>query len=338
MEMLDGDETVWVHDYQLMLVPKMVRDRASDCRIRFFLHVPFPPIEVYARLPWRREILEGLLGAEVVGFQTERAARNFAEAVATFTDREVTKDSVGGGPRSTHLVTAPISIDVGDFERIAGAPEAKERSEQLRRRLGDPSRIVLGVDRLDYTKGIDVRLLAFEALLDGSPQLAADTRFIQIAVPSRESIDDYAAMRSRIEEIAGRINGAHGGHHVMPVHYIHGALHREDLVAYYGAADVMCVTPLADGMNLVAKEYVASRVDGGGVLVLSEFAGAAHELEAALLVNPYDVEGVVRALDRAIEMPASDRANRMQILRRAVHANDVHTWVRRALAIAETTV
>ena len=325
-------DVVWVQDYQLMLVPDLVRRQLPpDASIAFFLHIPFPPAELYARLPWRREIVLGLLGADLVGFQTERAAQNFVEACVEFAGATEHPDGVVHDDRVTRVITAPISIDTAAFEEAAGSPDVAGRVARLRAELGDPDHILLGVDRLDYTKGIEVRLRAFETLLQRQPDLAATTQFIQIAVPSRQSIDDYADMRSEIEQIAGRVNGAHGGFHRMPVHYIYASLPHTDLVAYYQAADVMCVTPLADGMNLVAKEYVASRVDDDGVLLLSEFAGAAHELTDAVLVNPFDLDGVARSMAEALAMPAGERSPRMRRMRDQVRSHDVHVWARLAL-------
>jgi len=325
------DDVIWIHDYQLLLVPQMVRRQLETARIDFFLHIPFPPPEVFARLPWRTQIIEGLLGADVVGFQTERAAGNFKRAAAEFADATETPDGLIHSAGMTRVVVAPISIDVEAFDEAARSERALERIPSIRRDLGDPDLIVLGVDRLDYTKGIDVRLEAFETLLEAQPELADTTRFVQISVPSRESIGDYAEMRAQIELIVGRINGAFGGRHHMPVHYIYESLPREDLVAYYRVADVMCVTPLADGMNLVAKEYVSSRINGDGVLMLSEFAGAANELPEAVLVNPYDIDGMARAMSAAFAMDEKERRRRMAAMRTTVANNDVHHWAAAAM-------
>ncbi len=325
-------DLVWVQDYHLMLVPELVRkELGPSVSVNFFLHIPFPPVEVYARLPWRRELIGGLLGADVLGFQTERGASNFIEAAVEFAGAVVVPYGVSVDGRETRVLAAPISIDSAAYDEVSASEQTSDRVAALRRELGDPEAIFLGVDRLDYTKGIDVRLRAFETMLQRNPELAKTSQFIQIAVPSRQSIDDYADMRTEIEQIAGRVNGAHGGLHRMPVHYIYASLPREDLVAYYRAADVMCVTPLADGMNLVAKEFVASRVDEDGVLLLSEFAGAANELTDAVLVNPYDLDGVARAMTEALAMPAEERAARMRRMRERVLTHDVHAWARMAL-------
>jgi len=332
-ELAEPGDLVWVQDYHLQLVPAMLREMAPEVRIGFYLHIPFPPVEIYARLPWRRQLLAGVMGSDLIGFQTDLARQNFHTAATLFTDAQEHGDrKLAVGDRATETITAPISIDVEDFERLAGAPETAQRAEQLRKDLGDPRRIVLGVDRLDYTKGIDVRLRAFETLLDHHPKRAEDTVFVQVAVPSREALGDYEEMRQRIEYSVGRINGVHGGPVRVPVNYLYGSLSREILVAYYRAADVMCITPLRDGMNLIAKEYVVSRPDDDGVLVLSEFAGVANELEEALLVNPYDIDGMAVTLRRALDLSPEEQRRRMRPMKERVHDRDVHHWAARFLA------
>lgn len=327
----NSEDLIWVHDYHLQLVPRLVREQMLDAAIRFFLHIPFPPLELYVRLPWRNEVLEGLMAADVIGFQTSRSAANFVNAATTFLGADRSDGGLVYEDRAIDVVTTPISIDVADFIRIADDPQTSVRVDQLQSDLGHPKFLFLGADRLDYTKGIDVRLKAFETLLSQRPDLAEEIRFIQISVPSRQSIGDYVEMRHEIEEIAGRINSTHGSRHRMPVHYVYESLTREELVAYYRAADVMAVTPLADGMNLVAKEFVATRTDLDGVLLLSELAGAAGELGDALLVNPFDIDGMAQAMLTAIEMDRGERRERMSSMRRRVVAHDIHSWARSAL-------
>ncbi len=327
---LGRNDVAWVHDYQLQLVPGMLRELRDDVTIGFFLHIPFPPIELFARLPWRREILEGLLGADVVAFQTRLSRHNFARCAQRFTSAEGATRQLRFQDRTVRLKTAPISIDVSRYVAAAGTPEVKEIATRLKEELGPERTVLLGVDRLDYTKGIDVRLRAFETLLESHP--ADDLVFVQIAVPSREDVDFYSDMRSGIEQIVGRINGdyARPGH--VPVHYLYRSLPFSELVAYYTIADVMTVTPLRDGLNLVAKEYVASRTDDDGVLVLSEFAGAAQELQSAVLVNPHDLNGVAASLEEAVAMPEAEQRRRMAKMRRQVQTHDVFDWARRCLA------
>ncbi|MCO1655169.1 alpha,alpha-trehalose-phosphate synthase (UDP-forming) [Pseudonocardia humida] len=321
--------TVWVQDYQLQLVPKMLRELRPDLRIGFFLHIPFPPVELFQQLPWRREIVEGLLGADLVGFHTPGGVRNFRQLAGRFTEATAngTRDLQYGG-RTVKVGAFPISIDSAQLDEMARRPEVQERAKQIRADLGDPERVILGVDRLDYTKGIDVRLRAFEELLLEERINNTDTVFIQLATPSRERVEHYQKMRADIEQSVGRINGTYAsvGHPVL--HYLHQSLPREELVAFYLAADVMLVTPLRDGMNLVAKEYIACRSNGGGVLVLSEFAGAAIELKESLLVNPHDTDGVKNTLYEALTMSRAESDKRMKALRRQVLKYDVDRWAR----------
>lgn len=332
-------DLIWIHDYQLLLVPGMVRELAPQLESRFFLHIPFPPVELYARLPWRTEVIEGMLGADVVGFQTKRGAGNFANAALTFTGAASIDNGLRLEDHDTKVVATPISIETDKFEKLAASESTQAMVEEIRNDLGNPEVILLGADRLDYTKGINVRLRAFETLLEHDPGLADRLKFVQIGVPSRTSIGDYAAMKQEIEQIAGRINSMYGSRHKLPVHYIYESLTPAELVAYYRAADVMVVTPFADGMNLVAKEYVASRIHGGGVLLLSEFAGAAQEFRRdALLVNPYDIDGMASRMMKAITMEPEEGRRRMESMRRVVKEHDVHLWAHLALGSELDTV
>lgn len=329
-------DIAWVQDYQLQLVPSMLREMQPEATIGFYLHIPFPPIEVFARLPWRRQILEGLLGADVIAFQTRQSADNFSRAARRLAGAE------RSGPRELRwknrpvlLQPAPIAIDTAEFEDLARSPEIRERAAEIRADLGNPDHVILGMDRLDYTKGIDARMKAFGVLLER--QAHEDQRFsyIQVAVPSREQVPAYQALRVDIEQMVGRINGEYRVPGWAPVSYLYRTLPFHDLIAYYVAADIMLVTPLRDGMNLVAKEYAACRVDDDGVLVLSEFAGAAEQLRAALLVNPYDIEAVADSIERAASMPPDERTRRMKELRRTVRRSDVFEWARQCLATLE---
>jgi trehalose 6-phosphate synthase len=321
---------VWVQDYQLQLVPGMLRQHRPDLRIGFFLHIPFPPTELFVQLPWRGQIVRGLLGADLVGFHTPGGAINFRQLAVRFGGVSAGEkgDEVVVDDRVVKLGAFPISIDSAALDELARTPEVNARAAKIRKELGEPRRLLLGVDRLDYTKGINVRLRAFEELLDDGTVSADDTVFLQIATPSRERVEHYVRLRAEIERTVGRINGTHGSVGHPPVHYLHQSMPRDELAAFYLAADVMLVTPLRDGMNLVAKEYVASRHDEGGVLVLSEFTGAALELTSALLVNPHDTDGVKAAVAQALEMPAAEARERMQALRRQVLEHDVDRWAR----------
>jgi trehalose 6-phosphate synthase len=339
---------VWVHDYQLQLVPQMLRDARPDLVIGFFNHIPFPPYGIYSQLPWRRQIIEGLLGADVIGFQRLADAGNFTRAVRRLkgydtrgpivevpidvddpnagSHRHVTHNRHGGLVRTVLARQFPISIDVDMYQRLASRPEIQERARQIREDLGNPTTIMLGVDRLDYTKGIGHRLKAFGELLEEGKVSVDDVTLVQVASPSRERVETYRLLRDEIELTVGRINGDFSSISHSAISYLHHGYPREEMVALYLAADVMLVTALRDGMNLVAKEYVASRVDNGGVLILSEFAGASDELRQALLINPHDIEGVKEAILQAIAMPRREQVRRMRALRKRVIANDVRRW------------
>jgi trehalose-6-phosphate synthase len=331
-------DLVWVHDYQLQLVPAMLRHLQPDVRIGFFLHIPFPPVELFARLPWRTPLVEGLLGSDFVAFQTRKGAQNFAAAARRFAGvRGPDWRLLDHDGRKVRVDRAPIGIDVGIYETLARKDEIHRAAMGLRRRTGDPKRIVLGVDRLDYTKGIDVRLKAFQTVLASERLTPDDVQFIQIAVPSREAVPLYQETREEVERLVGQINGESARAGLPAVHYLYRSYGTEDLVAAYLAADVMMVTPLRDGMNLVAKEYVASRVDDTGVLILSEFAGASEQLRRALIVNPHDVDQVAATLIEALEMPEREQRQRMRSLRRVVASEDVYMWAEKSLEMMAGT-
>ena len=323
--------TVWVHDYQLQLVPRMLRDMRPDLVIGFFNHIPFPPYGIYAQLPWRKQILDGLLGADLIGFQRLADAGNFSRAVRRlfgYSTRGVAIDVPGAGGHHRRVIAKhfPISIDAVAYADLAKRPEIQARARRIRGDLGDPKTIILGVDRLDYTKGIGHRLKAFGELLEDGSISVEDVTLVQVASPSRERVGAYMDLRDEIELAVGRINGDYSTISHTAISYHHHGYPREEMVALYLAADVMLVTALRDGMNLVAKEYVAVRGDNDGVLVLSEFAGAADELKQAVLINPHDIDGMKAAILRAIAMPRPERQRRMRALRRKVFDNDVAAW------------
>ena len=329
--------TVWVQDYQLQLVPKMLRTLRPDVTIGFFLHIPFPPVELFMQIPWRTEIIEGLLGADLVGFHLAGGAQNFLILSRRLLGANTSRGSVGVRSRfgeveleerNVRVGAFPISIDSGELDQTARGRKIRRRAQEIRAELGDPRKVLLGVDRLDYTKGIDVRLHAFSELLAEGRVKRDDTVLIQLATPSRERVESYQILRNDIEREVGHINGEYAevGHPV--VHYLHRPVPRDELIAFFVASDVMLVTPLRDGMNLVAKEYVACRSDLGGALVLSEFTGAAAELRQAYLVNPHDLEGVKDAIEAALNQQAEEGRRRMRALRRQVLAHDVDRWAR----------
>jgi trehalose 6-phosphate synthase/phosphatase len=333
-------DVIWIHDYQLMLVPALLRQRLPQARTGFFLHIPFPSSEVFRVFPWRREILDGLLGADLVGFHTCGYLRHFATSLLHLEGIEIDIDRVSVGGREVQLGVFPMSVDATAFADLAATPEVIASAAAIRR-AASGRQIILGVDRLDYTKGITRRLIAIERLLTREPALRDSIRYIQVAVPSRGGVDSYKWFRREVEETVGRINGACTTLRSTPIQYMHRSISQRDLVALYSAADVMLVTPLRDGMNLVAKEFVASRVDNDGVLVLSELAGAASELGDAVLINSYDADAVGAAVERALRMPQIERTRRMSRLRTQVMANDVELWatgfIQRLCAPREST-
>jgi trehalose 6-phosphate synthase len=331
--------TVWVHDYQLQLVPAMVRALRPDVRIGWFNHIPFPPVELFAQLPWRRALVEGLLGADFLGFQRTADAENFLRVcrrllgMATKADT-VTFTPAGQDPSTRRTVRAsaiPISVDFRGLDTLARTPEVVARAAEIRASLGNPKILMLGVDRLDYTKGIRHRLKAYGELLQDKAIAPPDVTLMQVSTPSRERVDAYRHLREEIERTVGSLNGEFSDIGSPAVYYLYQSYPRTEMAAMFLAADVMLVTPLRDGMNLVAKEYVACRHDLGGALVLSEFAGAWHELHQAFICNPHDTEGLKQTIMRAITAPEDERRRRMKALRKRVAVHDVQRWATRYL-------
>jgi trehalose 6-phosphate synthase len=328
---------VWVQDYQLQLVPAMLRELRPDLTIGFFLHIPFPPVELFMQMPWRTEIVKGLLGADLVGFHLTGGAQNFLFLARRLIGASTSRGSVGVrsrfgevqlDDRTVRVGAFPISIDSTELDQKARGRSIRGRAKAIRAEIGNPRKVLLGVDRLDYTKGIDVRLKALAELLAEGRVKGDDTVLVQLATPSRERVESYQKLREEIERQVGHINGEYGEVGRPVVHYLHRPVPREELISFFVASDVMLVTPLRDGMNLVAKEYVACRSDLGGALVLSEFTGAAAELTQAYLVNPHDLEGVKDAIEAAINQSDNEGRRRMRALRRQVLVHDVDRWAR----------
>lgn len=331
-EHLRGDDFIWVHDYHLMHVAKELREVDVSQRIGFFLHIPFPPPEVFLKLPWRFEVLQALLEFDVLGFQTQSYRRNFTQCISSV----LPGISVRGRGRvlttktrhrDVQIGVFPISIDFDEFAGKAASEEVTARMRQLREEYLH-RKIILGVDRLDYTKGIPERLKAFAGALDRYPDLRENVTLIQVVVPSRTAIDEYQELKAEIEMLVGEINGKFTIPGWVPIHYVFRNLDRTDLTAFYRAADVMSVTSLRDGMNLIAKEYCACRIDNDGVLILSEFAGSAAAMHrGTLLVNPYDQDGMAGAIYDAVMMEKGEQETRMRGLRRGIRTRDVFWWL-----------
>jgi trehalose 6-phosphate synthase len=326
------EDLVWVHDFHLCLVPGLLRSTGVAARVGVFWHIPFPAPSVFGILRWRADLLAGLLGADLIGFQTEHDVRNFVESVRQFLDLPVLDNPrrIVLPGREVRVMALPIGIDYAGFRAEAEAEAVQAKAARLRATLGTEL-IMLGVDRLDYTKGILERLRGFERFLERHPDWRRRVSFVQIAVPSRDRVPEYRELKRGVDEAVGRIAGRFTYEGRSPILYLYTALGREHLAAYYRAADVAVVTPLRDGMNLVAKEYVACR-NHDGVLVLSEFAGAAQELREAVLVNPYDVESMRRGLEIAVSMPAEERRRRMRALDRRIATRDLAWWTQEFLA------
>ncbi|WP_319468855.1 trehalose-6-phosphate synthase [uncultured Pseudodesulfovibrio sp.] len=326
------DDYVWIHDYHLMHQAFFLKSMGVKRSTGFFLHIPFPPPDIFMKLPWRWKLIQALTEFDLVGFQTLQDRKNFAECLRRLVP-EVRFEGRGAvisvkiGSRKFRLGAFPISIDFNQFNSMAENPEVAQKAFRIREALRH-RKIILGVDRLDYTKGIPERIRSFHTLLSRYPELAGRVNFVQIAVPSREEVDEYKELRTEIEQLVGRVNGEFSFPGWVPVHYHYKSFPHDELVAYYAAADIGLVTPLRDGMNLVAKEYCASNTSEDGVLILSEFAGAAAQLQKdAYLVNPYDMEGIAKAMNRALHWDKAERREHMVGLRDQVRKNNIYWWV-----------
>jgi trehalose 6-phosphate synthase len=339
LEATKPDSLIWVHDYQLICVPALMRRAGATRPIGFFLHIPFPAPELFARLPWRHHLIDGMLGADAIGFQTEQFRQNFVRTCLRLNE-DVIADGAGlrlPDGRVVLTTTHPISIDAEGFRALARSEQITKALARLRAQFAN-RRVLVGVDRLDYTKGIVERLQAIELLLERRHDLRSRLAVLQIAVPSRGDIREYRELRAEVEQVVGRINGrfTSPGQDV-PVHYLYRGITPTRLLAHYGVADVCLVTPLCDGMNLVSKEFVIAQdaVGGAGVLLLSEFAGAAEELREALPCNPFDVEGLSGSIELALELEEDDRRYRIDRLARRIDRHDVFAWLDREIGALE---
>jgi alpha,alpha-trehalose-phosphate synthase [UDP-forming] len=321
------EDAIWIHDYHFAALPALIRARAPDRKISFFWHIPFPPFEIFRVLPFHETLIAGMLGSDAIHFHLESYATCFRETAGDLLSPE--GKTLDG--RSVHIGAEPIGVDVAAWQQLGRDPEVRKGASLLRRQWG-AAQIVLGLDRLDYTKGILERILAVEQLLERNPALRGTFSLVQIAIPSRTRVPEYRRLRREIEETVGRVNGRFSEGAYSPVHYYYRRLPPRGVAAHYRAADVALVTPLRDGMNLVCMEFMATNFDRSPVLVLSELAGASHELAEALPVNPRDLEGLMEGIQVALEMPEAERRSRAERLRARIEALDVHGWAERILA------
>jgi len=318
-------DTVWVHDFQWLLLPRLLRDKIPDVDIGFFLHIPWPSFELFRLLPWREDILYGLLGANLVGFHSYDYVRHFLSCVSHIIGLEHTHGEVGVDNRIVRVDAFPLGIDYEKYADATHDEKVKTEVEKVRKTVGD-RRMILSIDRLDYTKGIVERLEAFDWFLTTHPQYKGKVTLIIVAVPSRTGIEDYKLLRERLEQLVGRVNGEHAALGYVPVWYLYRFMPFHKLIALYHVADVALITPLRDGMNLIAKEFVATKADGRGVLILSEMTGAASELGEALNVNAHDKAAIVNAIKEALEMPVSEQQERNRVMQERLRRYDVRRW------------
>ncbi|MBN2071654.1 MAG: trehalose-6-phosphate synthase [Candidatus Krumholzibacteriota bacterium] len=333
------DDFIWVHDYHLICVASELRKLGVNSRVGFFLHIPFPSLDIFIKLPWRSEFLKALLDYDLLGFQTARDRKNFIQCLQMFVkDARVHGKGqvvfVNFEGREIRLGYFPISIDYREFNRIASSKHVADAAWFIHEHIPD-RKIVLGVDRLDYSKGILNRFKAFSRLLEKYPEMMKKVTLFQIVVPSRRDIPEYEDLKKEIERLVGEINGKYTTSGWIPIHYTFSSLNQRDLLAKYRSSEIALVTPLKDGMNLVAKEYCASNIEKTGVLILSEFAGAAAQLhKGALLVNPYDIEEIADAIYAACKMPEREIRTRMTTMQKSIEKQDIYWWVNSYLQAA----
>jgi trehalose 6-phosphate synthase len=324
---MNKDDLIWIHDYHLALVPHFIKMEQPKAKIAFFWHIPWPPWEVFGSLPQRNSLLEGLLKSDLIGFHTSSYVKNFIKSVKKQPDIkiDIRNKSIISDYNKTRICHIPLGISYKDFADTISSEKVVNRAKKLKT-LHKNRNIILGLDRLDYTKGIIDRLKAYEYFLEQNPELREKVVLVQIASPSRSKIDEYCTLKKEIDEAVGNINGKFGNEKWTPIMYFSRKMTQQSLLAYYKAADISLLTPLRDGMNLIAKEYTASK-DDNGVLILSEFAGAAEELHEALLVNPFDIQATAGAIKTAVEMPTEEKKQRFQSLKKKVKEHDAEWWL-----------
>jgi trehalose 6-phosphate synthase/phosphatase len=320
-------DVAWVQDFHLALVPSLMRERVPEKPIGLFWHVPWPPEQIFRVFPWRYELIAGMLGSDLIGFHTRMYVKHFLDCCERIYGAEVDRVSgeVSHHGRITRIGVFPIGIPTDYFRELSMRPSVRMHARRIRGMLRTPT-IVLGVDRLDYTKGVIERLLGFERFLELNPRYCGKVTLVLIAVPSRTKVAEYAALKRELDETVGRVVGRFSSEGYAPIRYLYTQFDTEELVAYYQAADIALLTPLRDGMNLVAKEFIASQLGDDAVLILSEFAGAAEELSAALLVNPYSVDQIAARLKEAVEMKPDERQARLARLSTQVEYNNLDRW------------
>ncbi len=319
------NDIIWIHDYHLMLLPRLLRERVPKATVGFFLHIPFPSFEIFRLLPWRQQLLEGLLGADLVGFHNYDYTGHFLDSAHRLLGYEVAMGQVTTADRLVKADAFPMGINYEQFSNIDQDPQVQAERKRFRRKVGD-CRVILSVDRLDYTKGIPQRLEAFSLFLDRNPRFKRKVILVLLVVPSRVRVEHYIQLKKQVDGLVGEINGKYGTIGWMPVWYLYRSLPFHPLAALYSLADVALVTPLRDGMNLVSKEYTATKVDGKGVLILSETAGAAQELGEAIIINPNNQDEIAQALVKALEMPEQEQIERNRVMQKRLHRYDVVQW------------
>lgn len=348
LELADDGDKIWIHDYQLLLLPQILRERNPALSIGFFLHIPFPSFEIIRTCPWRNEILAGMLGADLIGFHTYDYVQHFLNSARRISGMAVRFNEISAGSRSVRVDSFPMGIDYQSFYNAAAEHallRRSEKSELLQRldehRISSPeSKLILSIDRMDYTKGIPTRIRAFEYFLDKYPQYKEKVRLVMLAVPSRANVPQYGRLKRETDELVGRINGKFATINWTPIWYFYRSMPFDDLIDLYAFSHIALITPLRDGMNLVAKEYVATRVNGDGVLILSEMAGAASEMHEALLINPNNADQVADSLHAALEMSGSEQKFRIEALQKRLSRYTVDKWAQdfmKALSDANQT-
>ncbi|MBD3415215.1 MAG: bifunctional alpha,alpha-trehalose-phosphate synthase (UDP-forming)/trehalose-phosphatase [Candidatus Aminicenantes bacterium] len=326
LEIADPDSTFWVHDYHLMLLPKLIRTALPQCSMGFFLHIPFPSSEIFRVLPWRTEILEGLLGADLLGFHTYEYARHFLSSALRLLGYEHEFGAISVNNRIVRVDNFPMGVDIEKNNQLLADPEVQKETEECRKRLGKNNKIILSVDRLDYSKGIPHRLRAFESFLAKNRKWRGKITYIMLCVPSRTQVSQYKQLKKEIDRLVGNINGKFGSPSWTPVNYIFRSRPFKKLISLYAAADIALVTPVRDGMNLVAKEYVAAKKDNNGVLILSGTAGAAEELSEALIVNVHNKNEIIESIKKALTMSSKEKTSRMKVMRKRILEYDIKHW------------